>query len=751
MIFTFTTEEPGSPFDRLSYDVAALLARWGYRVLYVDWRPSGEPGGVAALIADRLEPLDAARHVRLPGGRSVDVIVGGTADRLPSNLEEWACAYADGVADFIEDCAERWQAVYEVVVIRGGRPGDPSRAIAVAHLPDAVVLDCHGARAAALNAASTSRDLLPYGRAQLSVLPLHGNPEDYEQWTLPWVHATVRPEQVADLAAGDVRVLAALLANGLASTNLLVADPAAYIFAAEHRDGIMEAARVARSELAHLTPEHDDVDRILRELLIAHPTPIAGIRDVLVSAVHLGTWLVDLLADPEFRPMQARTSQSANAPVRNQCPVDGNYVQYRRGGESQPECPDHRVALESAPSPRRDEAAASCGATAARGQGRIMTGDAGTRPAPQLGQDDLDLLAAPLPELDPHGLAATAATSELQPVDEHLHAMFTAKLDQPRWMDALQAHLHRRRSHDGREAPGTETTSGIAAGSPRGPVTSVRPIGRTMPKHNVRDTRVALVFAVVLALLAGGWFVSRPTQNISAVSGSTAAPTTAGSASDSPTVTTRAKPSVMPNVVGKKLADAQDALPGIQPVIEDKIDATATDGTVIAQEPAAGAAIGGTVILTVARQAQLIYLDSVQPASGEWNSRIQNADIAGKNYLHALGNDVRRDTPPQGIEYNISKGFRRFTATAGIDDNAVDSSLKIQMEIFADGRRVFSKQVAYGAPTPIDLDVSGVLRLAFRYAGVSGSECCATSELVLATAELLGLPAEVPASPTTGG
>jgi serine/threonine-protein kinase len=119
-----------------------------------------------------------------------------------------------------------------------------------------------------------------------------------------------------------------------------------------------------------------------------------------------------------------------------------------------------------------------------------------------------------------------------------------------------------------------------------------------------------------------------------------------------------------------------------------------------------------------------------------------------------LGSEVYAGTSTQAVEYNISKGFRRFTATAGIDDNAVDSSLKMQLEIFADGREIFNKPVAYGTPVPVDLDISGVLRLRFQWEAVSGSRsiCCSGSYLVLGTAELLGLPGEVPtSSPTTTG
>ncbi|HEY3466187.1 MAG TPA: protein kinase [Amycolatopsis sp.] len=308
---------------------------------------------------------------------------------------------------------------------------------------------------------------------------------------------------------------------------------------------------------------------------------------------------------------------------------------------------------------------------------------------------------------------------------------------------------------------GAETVFGTAPPPPRRSVVTASPSTSAgvdvAPRKRRRKGRVVLTLVVVLALLAGGWFAFRPARGGTTPS-AIAPPTTSAvaapvSAANSPSVTTTAKPSVMPGVVGKKLADAQDALPGIQVTTVDKIDATAADGTVIAQDPAAGAAIGDTVTLTVARQAQVVYLDSVHVAAGDWSNDVQNTNIAGKNYLHAVGADVYYGTSAQGVEYNISKGFRRFTATAGIDDNAVDSSLKMQLEIFADGREVFTKPVPYGTPIPIDLDISGVLRLRIQWEAVSGNRarCCSGNYLVLGTAELLGLPGEVPTSPTTTG
>jgi serine/threonine protein kinase len=306
---------------------------------------------------------------------------------------------------------------------------------------------------------------------------------------------------------------------------------------------------------------------------------------------------------------------------------------------------------------------------------------------------------------------------------------------------------------------GAETVYGTPAPPPRRPVVTApprHPLGGTSapPKRRRRGRRVLTLLAVLVVLLGGAWFALRPEKTDGATGSSAAppAPTSAGaSVVDSPTMTTSpSKPSVVPNLVGKKLAAAQDALPGVQVTPVDKIDATAADGTVIAQDPQPGAAMGDTVTLTVARQAEVVYLDSVRPSTGQW-SDVKNTDIAGKNYLHAVGSNVDSTTRTDLVEYNISKGFRRFTATAGIDDNATDSSLKMQLEIFADGREIFNKPVPYGTPVPVDLDISGVLRLRIQWESISGNGCCGGNYLVLGTAELLGLPGEVPSATTTTG
>ncbi|MFD4669529.1 CHAT domain-containing protein [Lentzea sp. NPDC058450] len=405
MIVTFTAQRP----DDTARTVAELLARWGLKVLYVDWNPDEALGFPQSLLAAPEEPLAAVVRVPLLGPYVLDAVASVGFDHVRG---DWAAVYADGLGDLLEACAERWRAEYEIVVIRDAAAGHPSRGIAVAHLPDAVVVDCRGIGAASLVSASEARHLLPYGRAELLVLPMHGPAGDFDRWTLTWVHATVRPERVSELAQDDVRALAALLGNGFAGTELLVADPGGYVAAAEHRDGVLEAARAVRPELPYLLPA-DDLDQVLRDLLSAEPAPVARLREVLMSDDELALWVSSLMDDPEYRPVDAQPTRSVSAPTRHVCPADGNYVWYRHDEELVSRCPDHDVVLEPVPIVRRVDPLQLWLAVAGRVRDWTVTGDPGTRSPGELEREALTLLAA-LPAVDASGPAGTVALSELQ-------------------------------------------------------------------------------------------------------------------------------------------------------------------------------------------------------------------------------------------------------------------------------------------------------------------------------------------------
>lgn len=64
----------------------------------------------------------------------------------------------------------------------------------------------------------------------------------------------------------------------------------------------------------------------------------------------------------------------------------------------------------------------------------------------------------------------------------------------------------------------------------------------------------------------------------------------------------------------------------------------------------------------------------------------------------------------RSVEYSIGRQYERFVATAGVSEESAPN-LPVKLEIFGDGRSLWSKDVLVGAPQDVDLDVSGVLRL----------------------------------------
>jgi hypothetical protein len=290
---------------------------------------------------------------------------------------------------------------------------------------------------------------------------------------------------------------------------------------------------------------------------------------------------------------------------------------------------------------------------------------------------------------------------------------------------------------------------------------TLRPHDGVGPVRRRRRGRLALAGVLAVAVLAAGaWFVTRPggaePADASVAAGlppvattSAAAPadptdTATGTPSDTPTAT--ADPNgPAPKLVGLPLADATGLLPSsITLDSTDTVDEKATDGTVLTQDPAPGAQLNGTMKVTVARQPILTYLDSQEPVNGNWDDMAASS-LSGKVFPHSVGDRVSACSGTREVEYNLSKGYRKFVATAGLDDNSEDDSLAMQLEIFADGRQVYATKIQYGHPVAITVDVTTVLRLKVQFRPIgAGAGQCGDDELVLGDGRLLGLPGEVP-------
>lgn len=273
-----------------------------------------------------------------------------------------------------------------------------------------------------------------------------------------------------------------------------------------------------------------------------------------------------------------------------------------------------------------------------------------------------------------------------------------------------------------------------------------------------RRSRVLPVLAAVTVLLggAGGTYALMSAKENSSGNGAVAATPTGGNSTttttteSTTTTSSEVRITTMPDLIGKNVSAAKDALPRSMKVeIVDQVDEKAAADTVLSQEPAAGQPIGDGAKLVVARAGVVVYLDSQEPSSGSWGTS-RSAFVVGmgaKQYVHSLGTSFYSYCAERTYfaEYNLSKGYRRFVASAGISDDSARTALKVQLEVLADGRQISNTSVGFGSTVPLDLDLTGVLRLRFQYQVTSGNGTC-DGTFALGEAKLLGLAREVPIS-----
>ncbi|GAA1989894.1 KGGVGR-motif variant AAA ATPase [Amycolatopsis minnesotensis] len=212
-VVTFYSYKGGVGRSFTLANIAVLLARWGHRVLCVDWdleapglhdyfRPMLEAppaGGVVDLVDDflggRVHPT--AHVTRLARVGALDFIAAGRdePDYVRRVQEvDWEALYDNGFGDYLERCRDRWTADYDYVLLDSRTGISDIGGICTAHLPDSLVVlftaNMQSMRGAVEIArrANEARDRLPFDRPQLAVLPVlsrFDTREEYdrsEQW-----------------------------------------------------------------------------------------------------------------------------------------------------------------------------------------------------------------------------------------------------------------------------------------------------------------------------------------------------------------------------------------------------------------------------------------------------------------------------------------------------------------------------------------------------------------------------------------
>ncbi|MGW3999181.1 CATRA system-associated protein [Amycolatopsis sp. NPDC004772] len=309
-VFTFYSYKGGVGRSFTLANIAVLLARWGHRVLCLDWdleapglgdyfrpRLPGKPrGGVVDLVTGFREGRFApeAHVLRLRKAGALDFIAAGREDEGyigQVQAIDWEGLYDEGFGEYLEKCREQWTNDYDFVLIDSRTGISDIGSICTAHLPDHLVVlftanqqSIRGAMDLA-GRADRARNLLPYDRSRLTVLPVlsrfdsreeYGRSEEwrktvvaetaelYRAWldqsvapetmsrhlTLPYVSYWSFGEQLpvlsektpsADQIGFALETVAAVIAYRLDRTELL----------AENRDAYVAAVRASHRKFKH--------------------------------------------------------------------------------------------------------------------------------------------------------------------------------------------------------------------------------------------------------------------------------------------------------------------------------------------------------------------------------------------------------------------------------------------------------------------------------------------------------------------
>jgi len=196
-VVTFYSYKGGVGRSSTLANVAVLLARWGYRVLAIDWdleapglhyyfkeaMPEEPAGGVIDLAHDflnktpprsyevRLEMAEGTLALLAAGRFDVDY-----AERMQSL--NWDDLYRRGFAAYLEERRAEWTANYDFVLIDSRTGIADTAGICTAHLPDrlVVVFTANDQNLSDVvdiaERADRARDGMPYDRPKHMVLPV---------------------------------------------------------------------------------------------------------------------------------------------------------------------------------------------------------------------------------------------------------------------------------------------------------------------------------------------------------------------------------------------------------------------------------------------------------------------------------------------------------------------------------------------------------------------------------------------------
>ena len=200
----------------------------------------------------------------------------------------------------------------------------------------------------------------------------------------------------------------------------------------------------------------------------------------------------------------------------------------------------------------------------------------------------------------------------------------------------------------------------------------------------------------------------------------------------------------VPDVTNSAFGDVEKQLTDLGFTVKEipVFDESLIDGVITKQDPPPGAANAGTVTLTVARRPAVQFLSDLEDVSPGYVSADRGTQKSnGISYAHGILVDTFGS--PGELEYDLSRQYRQLIGEVGLDD-AADTGSVVKLEMYGDERRLADYTLIFGTTTPVDIDVTGILRLRLSISALEGR-----SQTVLGDLRLQGLPSEVGTSSTS--
>lgn len=211
----------------------------------------------------------------------------------------------------------------------------------------------------------------------------------------------------------------------------------------------------------------------------------------------------------------------------------------------------------------------------------------------------------------------------------------------------------------------------------------------------------------------------------------------------------------MPGVEGLVLVDAKRKLQqaGVSdPQIVEKFDGSKQDGVVLSQRPSAGSTIRGDAVqIEVNARPRTMYLADTD-AVGADSPKSGVESISGTTYAHSVSSSsYLYGDSKKSYEFDLGRHYDTLTAMAGVTDKSGSAS-RVLLEVYGNGRKLFSKEVSLGHPVSVQVGITGVLRLELRATNLNSQYDASISAYPAwgdARVEVAGTPATPTPAPTT--